>query len=79
MSAALSLIGIQEAYIARVQLAHAKITPRTKGDRFGGTRRAARKEAVNKLIKRGFDEAGAAQIVKDAHDMFLLELNARED
>jgi hypothetical protein len=72
-----SLIEIQEAYIARVAAAHAKITPRTKGNRFGRTRGAARKEAIRRLIRRGFDEAGAALAVKDAHDMFLLELNAR--
>jgi len=73
-----SLIEIQEAYIARVSAAHAKITKRTKGDRFGGTRRAARKAAIGQLVRRGFDEAGAALAVKDAHDMFLLEVNARE-
>lgn len=74
----MSLIAIQEAYIARVSAAHAKITPRTKGDRFGGTRRAARKEAIRQLVRRGFDEPGAALAVKDAHDIFLLEVNARE-
>jgi hypothetical protein len=74
----MSLIEIQEGYIARVSAAHAKITRRTKGDRFGKTRRAARKEAITKLIRRGFDEIGAALAVKDAHDMFLLEVNARD-
>lgn len=74
-----SLIGIQEVYIARVTAAHAKITPRTKGSRFNRTRCAARKDAIRHLTGRGFDEAGAALIVKDAHDMFLLEINAQED
>lgn len=74
-----SLIEIQEAYIARLMAAHAKITPRTKGDRFARTRGAARREAIRKLLGRGFDEAGAAIVAKDAHDMFLLEINARED
>lgn len=77
--AAASLIEIQEGYIARVMAAHAKITPRTKGNRFAMTRGAARREAIRKLVRRGFDEAGAALAVKDAHDMFLLEINARED
>jgi hypothetical protein len=79
MSSAASLIGIQEAYIARVAAAHAKITPRTKGNRFNRTRSAARNDAIRLLTRRGFEEASARLIVKDAHDMFLLELNARED
>jgi hypothetical protein len=73
-----SLIEIQEAYIARVAAAHGKITARTKGDRFRRTRSAARKDAIRQLTGRGFDEAGASLIVKDAHDMFLLELNAQD-
>jgi hypothetical protein len=73
-----SLIEIQEAYIARVAAAHSKISARTKGDRFHRTRTAARKDAIRQLTRKGFDEAGASLIVKDAHDMFLLELNAQD-
>jgi hypothetical protein len=59
--------------------AHWKISPRAKGDRFGKSRRAARREATARLLRLGYTEAQAAVIVKDAHDMFLLEANARED
>lgn len=72
-----SLIEIQEAYIARVSAAHAKVGKRSAGLVFARTKGAARKDAIRELIRRGFDEAGAALAVKDAHDMFLLEVNAR--
>jgi hypothetical protein len=71
-----SMIDIQDAYIARVMAAFAKVTPRTKGHRFGRARRAARKQAITRLIKRGYSARDAAQIVDDAHDVFLLEANA---
>ena len=74
-----TMITIQEDYVARVTTAHGKITPRTKGDRFGKSRRAARKDATARLLRLGYTEAQAVQIVKDAHDMFLLEIASGED
>ena len=73
------MIEIQDAYVARLLQAHAKITARTKGDRFRRTRTAARKDAVRRLTRKGFDEAAALQIVRDAHDVFLLEVGARDE
>jgi hypothetical protein len=74
-----SIVDIQDAYIARVMAAYAKVTPRTKGNRFGRTRRAARKQAITRLSKRGYSAKDAAQIVNDAHDVFLLEAHAVRD
>jgi SOS response regulatory protein OraA/RecX len=71
-----SIIEIQETYIARVMAAFAKVTPRTKGNRFGRAKRAARKQAVTRLIKRGYSAKDATQIINDAHDVFLLEVSA---
>jgi len=68
-----SMIEIQEAYVARVSLAWSKVNARTKGHRFQKSRRAARKDAMKRLTRMGWDEASAAQIVKDANDMFELE------
>ncbi len=68
-----SILDIQVAYITRVMAAFEKVTPRTKGHRFGRARRAARKQAITRLVKRGYSARDAAQIVDDAHDVFLLE------
>jgi SOS response regulatory protein OraA/RecX len=73
------LIDIQDAYIARVMAAYAKVTPRTKGNRFGRAKRAARKHTITRLIRRGYSAEDAAQIVNDAHDVFLLEAAATSD
>ena len=74
-----SIIDIQDAYVARVVAAFEKVTPRTKGDRFGRAKRAARKQAITRLTKRGYSAEAATQIVNDAHDVFLLEAGAKED
>ncbi len=71
-----SIIEIQDAYIARVMAAFKKVTPRTKGNRFGRAKRAARKQTITRLIKRGYSAKDATQIVDDAHDVFLLEAAA---
>lgn len=75
----MTMIEIQDAYVARVALAHSKVTSRTKGDRFKRSKRAARKEAIACLLRTGYTEADATVIVKDAHDMFLLEAACQED
>ena len=75
----MNMIEIQDAYVARVMLAHSKITLRTKGHRFNRSKAAARKEAVSRLLRKGYTEADAVVIVKDAHDMFLLEAACQED
>jgi hypothetical protein len=71
-----SIIDIQDAYIARVMTAFKKVTPRTRGNQFGRTTRAARKHAVIRLIKHGYSARDAAQIIDDAHGVFLLEASA---
>ena len=76
MTAQMNMIEIQDAYIARITLAHSKITARTKGNRFNKTRNAARKEAAARLVRLGYAEDAATQIIKDAHDMFTLEISA---
>jgi len=70
----MTLIEIQDAYIERVTQAYAKITLRTKGDRFGKTRRAARKEAHKRLTKLGYNDYVAAILIRDAHDVFKLNI-----
>jgi hypothetical protein len=70
------MIDIQEAYIARVMAAFEKVTPRTKGNRFGRAARAARKHAIARLIERGNSARAATQIIDDAHDVFLREAAA---
>jgi hypothetical protein len=67
-----SIIDIQDAYIARLMAAFKKKTPRTKGNRFGRAKRAARKQAITRLIRRGYPAKSATQIVDDAHDVFLV-------
>ena len=69
----MNMIAIQEAYIARLLAANAKIGKRSSGLAFARTKRAARKEAESKLIKLGYYQNDAAQIVSDAFDMFVLE------
>ena len=73
-----STTDIQDAYIARVMAAFEKVTPRTKGNRFGRAKRAARKQAITRLISLGYSAEAAKQIVNDAHDVFLLEANAKD-
>lgn len=75
----MNMIEIQDAYVARLMLAHSKITARTKGHRFNRSKGAARREAVARLLRKGYTEADAAVIVKDAHDVFLLEVACQED
>lgn len=72
-----TMIEIQEAYIARVSAAHAKQGKRSAGLMFARTKGAARKEATKALLKTGYTEAQAAIIIRDAHDMFILERDAR--
>lgn len=73
----MSMIEIQDAYVARVAAAHSKMGKRSAGLVFARTKRAARREATSQLARLGYDEAAVAQIVKDAHDMFLLEAGAK--
>jgi hypothetical protein len=73
-----STTDIQDAYIARVMAAFEKATPHTKGDRFGRAKRAARKQAITRLIELGYSAEAAKQIVNGAHDVFLLEASAKE-
>ena len=72
----MTLTEIQQEYIDRLLAAHGKITPRTKGDRFNRTRIAAYKHAVKLLKQKGYGAASIPTILKDAHDVFLLEVNA---
>lgn len=72
----MTMIEIQDAYIERVSVAHGKITARTQGHRFARCRAAARREAIRQLAKLGYAEEAAKQIVRDAHDIFILEMAA---
>jgi hypothetical protein len=49
----------QDSYVARVLLAPCKVTPRTTGDRFGRSVRAARRDGMARLMRLGFAEADA--------------------
>jgi hypothetical protein len=69
-------VDIQDAYIACVMAAFKKVTPRTKGNRFGRAKRAAHKRAITDLIKRGYSAKAATQIIGAAHDSFLREATA---
>jgi hypothetical protein len=71
-----STVDIEDAYIARVMAAFKKVTPHTRGNQFGRTTRAARKQAIIRLIKRGYSVKAATQIIDDAHDVFLVEASA---
>jgi hypothetical protein len=73
---ALTSIDVEDAYVARVMAAFKKVTPNTKGNQFGRTKRAARKQAIIRLIKRGYSVKAATQIIDDAHDIFLVEAAA---
>jgi hypothetical protein len=74
---AMSMIEIQQRYIDRVAAAHAKQGRRSAGLMFARTKGAARKEATAALLKCGYTAEQAAAIVKDAHDVFILERDAR--
>lgn len=74
-----TMISIQDSYVTRVLLAHSKITPRTRGNRFARSVRAARREAMDRLMRQGFRQEDAKVIVKDAHDVALLEAYATVD
>jgi hypothetical protein len=69
---------IQDAYIARMAGSE-KIPPRTKGNPFGRTKRAARKQAITRLVNLGYSAGAAVKIVNDAHDVFLREAGAKDD
>jgi hypothetical protein len=71
-----STVDIEDAYIARVMAAFKKVTPHTRSNQFGRTTRAARKQAIIRLIKRGYSVKAATQIIDDAHDVFLVEASA---
>jgi hypothetical protein len=72
----MNMIEIQDAYVARVYAAHCKINSRTKGNRFQRSRSAARKEATARLLRHGFKADDITLIIKDAHDVFLLEIGS---
>jgi hypothetical protein len=68
---AMTLIEIQDAYIERLR----RMRPMGLRDR---QIRAARRQAKLSLHKLGYAEGDAAQIVKDAHDVWELEGNPRD-
>jgi hypothetical protein len=70
-----STVDIEDDYIARVTTAFKK-TRHRKGNEFGRTTRAARRQAIIRLIKRGYPVKAATQIIDDAHDVFLTEASA---
>jgi hypothetical protein len=74
----MTMIEIQEAHVARLLAAHAKIGPRSAGLMFARTARASKKRTIQQLVAKGYDEAHAQQITRDAYDMFKLELDARD-
>jgi hypothetical protein len=69
----MSMIEIQEAYIARLIQADAKRGSRASGCMFARSATAARKEAAKALAKIGYPELQIDQIIRDARDMFELE------
>jgi hypothetical protein len=73
----MNMIAIQQAYITRVALAHAKQGKRSAGLMFARTKSAARKDGIRDLIKLGYTESQANMIMKDANDMFILERDAK--
>lgn len=75
----MNMIQIQEAYIARLHAARAKIGRRASGLAFSRSKVAARKELVKALTKIGYSAHDIQGVQTDAHDMYLLEINARED
>jgi hypothetical protein len=69
---AMTLIKIQGAYIERLRRMR-PIGLRTSGVERSRQIRAARRQAKLSLHKLGYSEGDAAQIVKDAHDVWELE------
>ena len=74
----MTMIQIQDDLIHRLLVARAKQGPRSAGIMYSRTRRAAYAEAAKRLARLGYSEAQANQIIKDAHDMYLLERNTRD-
>jgi hypothetical protein len=73
-----SMIQVQEAYVSRLHLARAKMGPKASGITYNRSKIAAGKEAAASLLRLGYSESDAKSIISDAHDMFLLEHNARD-
>lgn len=71
-----SMIEFQESIVARLNIANSKQGKRSAGLRFARTKGAVRSDAIRTLAKRGYAEDQAAQIVRDAFDMFRLERDA---
>jgi hypothetical protein len=72
----MSLITIQDRYIGRVLEAEIKWSHRKSGGHMRRTRRAAYTEAKESFLKLGFSLVQIVQIVSDANDVVILELNA---
>jgi hypothetical protein len=70
----MSMIEIQDAYIERLRRMR-PLGPRASGVERDRQIRAARRQAKRMLHNLGCSEDGAAQIVKDAHDMWELQGN----
>lgn len=70
----MSMIEIQDAYIERLRRMR-PLGPRASGVERDRQIRAARRQAKRMLHNLGYSEGGAAQIVKDAYDMWELEEN----
>ena len=73
----MSMIEIQDAYIERLRRMR-PLGPRASGVERDRQIRAARRQAKRMLHNLGYSETDAAQIVKDAHDMWELEGNPQD-
>jgi hypothetical protein len=71
-----TLIAIQEEYIATCMNGWLRWQHRPDGGHFARIRRGAYRKARKQLERLGFTEQQLKLIVKDAHDMFRLELVA---
>ena len=70
----MTLIEIQDAYIERLWRMR-PLGPRASGVERDRQIRAARRQAKLMLHNLGYSETAAAQIVKDAHDVWEIEAN----
>lgn len=74
-----TLTQIQEEYMETVSLGMDRWSHRRDGGHSGRIRGGASKKAHKALIKWGYTDVQARQIIRDAHDLMMLERAAVDD
>ena len=74
-----NMIAIQQEYMETVSLGMDRWSHRRDGGHSSRIRHGAARKAHESLVKLGFTDEQAKQIIRDAHDMMLLERAGVDD